>query len=133
MSLIFYLVLFNFLKAKHKFQKIDRIIIRSKGTQWKTIDGITIGTSLSNIVKMNEKEVTILGFEWDYAGTLVSWNNGKLEKKYDVGKKFAMSFESLSGKVNNYESVMGDKQLKSDNEVIKSMNLKVASMAVILE
>ncbi|HOF34951.1 MAG TPA: hypothetical protein PK624_13415 [Spirochaetota bacterium] len=116
-----------------KFQKIDRIIIRSKGTQWKTIDGITIGTSLSNIVKMNEKEVTILGFEWDYAGTLVSWNNGKLEKKYDVGKKFAMSFESLSGKVNNYESVMGDKQLKSDNEVIKSMILKVASMAVIFE
>ena len=82
---------------------------------------------------MNEKEITILGFEWDYAGTLVSWNKGKFEKKYAIEKKFAMSFESLSGKVDNYESVMGDKQLKSDNEVIKSMNLKVASMAVIFE
>lgn len=115
------------------FQKIDRIIIRNKGTLWKTIDGITIGTSLSDIAKMNEKEITILGFEWDYAGTLVSWNKGKFEKKYAIEKKFAMSFESLSGKVDNYESVMGDKQLKSDNEVIKSMNLKVASMAVIFE
>ena len=116
-----------------KFQKIDRIIIRSKSTQWKTIDGITIGTSLSDIAKMNEKEITILGFEWDYAGTLVSWNKGKFENKYAIEKKFAMSFESLSEKITNYKSVMGDKPFRSDNEVIKSMNLKVASMAVIFE
>lgn len=116
-----------------KFQKIDRIIIRRKGTLWKTIDGITIGTSLSDVVKINGEEITILGFEWDYAGTLVSWNNGKLEKKYPIGKKFAMSFESMSGKVKEYESVLGDKEFGSDNSVIKSMNLKVASIAIIFE
>ncbi|HPA62842.1 MAG TPA: hypothetical protein PLC67_02690 [Spirochaetota bacterium] len=117
----------------NKFQKIDRIIIREKGTLWKTADGITIGTSISDIIKLNEKDITISGFEWDYAGTLVSWNNGKFENKYAIGKKFAMSFESMSRKVNNYESVIGDKQISSDNDVIKSMNLQVASMAVIFD
>ena len=117
----------------NKFQKIDRIIIRRKGTLWKTIDGITIGTSMSDVVKINGEEITILGFEWDYAGTLVSWNNGKLEKTYTIGEKYAMSFESMPEKVKNYESVLGDKEFRSDNKIIKSMNLKVASIAVIFE
>lgn len=113
---------------------INRIIIRKKNTKWKTNDGITIGSSLNDLIKLNGKDFTISGFEWDYPGTIITWNNGKLEENYKIGKKFAANFvPTNTAMVKGYETVLGNKGRTTDNQIFKSLNLKIESMAIIFE
>src|SRR5215831_8298187 len=62
-------------KAHPKWIQID-----DRRTQWKTDDGITIGTSLSELEGMNGRPFMLTGFGWDYSGTVLNWNGGALEK-----------------------------------------------------
>jgi hypothetical protein len=49
---------------------------------WKTGQGITLGTDLKTIERLNGKPFKLAGFGWDYGGTVISWNEGKLEKVF---------------------------------------------------
>jgi hypothetical protein len=57
-----------------------RIQIEGKSSLWHTTQGITLGTSLRTLEKMNGKPFLLAGFGWDYSGTVTSWNQGNLEQ-----------------------------------------------------
>jgi hypothetical protein len=46
---------------------------------WRTTYGITLGTTLLELERINRKPFWLAGFDWDYSGTVLSWNNGVLE------------------------------------------------------
>jgi hypothetical protein len=46
-------------------------------SDWKTSDGITIGTPLADLQKLNGKAFDISGFGWDYGGFVTDWKGGK--------------------------------------------------------
>ncbi len=46
-------------------------------TDWKTSEGITIGTPLADLEKLNGKSFEISGFGWDYGGFVTNWMGGK--------------------------------------------------------
>lgn len=52
--------------------------IAQEGTDWKSPEGITIGTTLEALLKINGKPITFWGFEWDYGGAVSNWNGGKI-------------------------------------------------------
>lgn len=54
-----------------------RIVGDSSGTDWKTNDGITIGTPMSEIQRLNGKPFFVSGFGMDYGGYPMGWNDGK--------------------------------------------------------
>lgn len=54
-----------------------RIIGDSTGTDWKTNDGVTIGTPIAEIQRLNGKQFYVSGFGLDYGGYPVGWNGGK--------------------------------------------------------
>jgi hypothetical protein len=56
------------------------IIIRNEGTVWKTKEGITIGTSLKVIERLNGRPFELAGFGWDYSGTIVHGNGGRIRE-----------------------------------------------------
>lgn len=112
---------------------IERIIIENKGAKWKTPNGITIGTTLEEVINLNEKDFSMYGFEWDYGGTTISWENGKLSELYTLGEKFAIRFDfEFDGSIFSEEAsiVFGDHALKTNNEILRKLDVSVHSFAV---
>ena len=62
----------------------ESVMIRDKGTLWKTDRGITIGTTLKTIEELNGRPFVLTGFGWDYSGTLMHANGGRV---VELGKK----------------------------------------------
>ncbi|MFK7746928.1 MAG: hypothetical protein AB8B65_00925 [Kordia sp.] len=64
--------------------KLQYIRIFSKGTDWKTKEGITIGTTMKELEVFNKKPFAFFGFEWDYSGS-IDWKDGTLSKRNIYG------------------------------------------------
>jgi len=48
---------------------------------WSRSDGIHMGLTLTELVKLNGKPIQFSGFGWDYGGTVSDWHHGNIEKK----------------------------------------------------
>lgn len=78
-----------------------RIYGDSTGSDWKTVDGITIGTTMAAVEKINGKPFNISGFGWDYGGFVIDWNGGKFNTS--VGLRFSPSDNAPTS-----EKIMGE-------------------------
>jgi hypothetical protein len=105
---------------------ISNIAIERKGSVWKTNKGITIGTKLSELEKLNGQAFTFYGFGWDYGGA-TSFKNGKLESE-----KMIITFGTLSDKYDEdaYMKLLGDAEFKSDSPEAKAFNPEVIYLAL---
>ena len=56
------------------------LTVRGSASLWKTVHEITLGTSLKKLEQINGRPFELFGFEWDYSGTVSSWQNGVLDK-----------------------------------------------------
>lgn len=101
---------------------------------WKTRHGITLGTSLKQLERINGRTFELLGFGWDYAGTVVSWKGGKLERAF--GKDNEAITIRLGDSPNQKlsvaesESVMGDREFSSGNRVMRKINPKIYQIII---
>jgi hypothetical protein len=50
---------------------------------WRTTYGITQGTTLLELERINRKPFRLAGFDFDYSGTVLSWESGLLEGVLD--------------------------------------------------
>ncbi len=53
--------------------------VQQSSTDWHTSSGVTIGTTLQELLAINGKSFQFYGFEWDYGGTVANWNGGVLD------------------------------------------------------
>lgn len=117
-------------------QGLRRIRISGQKSTWKVGPGITLGTSLKEVEKINGKPFLLAGFGWDYAGTVMSWENGGLEKEFTANGRVILrlekSAEEISKIVSSEEtkSVMGDQSFRSDNEVMRKINPQVYEIII---
>lgn len=49
-------------------------------SKWHTGEGITIGTPIKEVERLNGKPFIIYGFHWDYGGIVHSWEGGNLQE-----------------------------------------------------
>jgi len=99
------------------FCKLAYISIKGQQTDWKTKEGITIGTSLKELEKFNKKPFKFYGFDWDYSG-LTSWENGYLDqRKVFVNLDFPPNATS-----NDIEALTGDREFKSNSKLAQKVN-----------
>ena len=49
---------------------------------WRVFPGVGIGTSLAELERVNGRAFTLLGFSWDYEGTVSSWQGGRLDSLF---------------------------------------------------
>ena len=66
------------------------ISIRRDATNWRTATAITIGTDLKTIERLNRRPFRLLGFAWDYQGTVMSWSGGRLSEQDGRGCRVRM-------------------------------------------
>ena len=119
-------------------QNPESVSIRNKNTLWKTERGITIGTSLKTIEKINGRAFALTGFGWDYSGTVLHSNGGRI-KEFGVETESGLSGRTLilrlepAGSLRQtreYEAVLGDKQFFSNNRAMKILNPGVYEIIV---
>jgi hypothetical protein len=102
-------------------------------TRWQTTHGITIGTSLKEIEKLNGKPLTLNGFGWDLGGGVISWNGGKLAK--ECYGKLLLTFDAIGEeKLTPKEAskVMGEQEVRSNSSVMRKLDIRVEELALAL-
>ncbi len=96
---------------------------------WKITPGISLGTSLKTLEQINGKSFVLLGFEWDYSGSVVSWNGGKLSRRF--GNESEIVLLRLSPQTYNkalekdLNAVVGDGEFSSKNKSMQKINPQV--------
>ncbi len=105
----------------------NRVIIDSKNANWQTDNGIRVGTSIENLVRINGKHILFAGFDWDYGGVVLDWNNGKLGKKSLSVRLQRKNFIDIPG-------TSGDgAELSSEDERLNPLELYVSRFDIILD
>ncbi len=105
---------------------IDIILIRQPSSNWATTEGIKIGTTLDDLVKMNAKPISFSGFGWDYGGNILDFNNGKLT---DLEGRLAIEL-SEPDDINGLEEFLGDTQCSTSNKKILGKGVKVVQISI---
>lgn len=111
-----------------------RVQLTGERSIWKTRDGISLGTTLKELERINGKPFVLSGFGWDYEGTVVSWEGGKLEREFEKDNRVVLlrlSEQTNHGaSVDDADSVMGDRDFPSSHKVMQRINPKVYQIII---
>jgi hypothetical protein len=110
-----------------------QVQIHGQVSLWKTAHGISLGTSLKELEHINGGPFLLLGFEWDYSGTVTSWKGGTLEKKLPGtlekdppgnGRVILRLDSPFNTNISGSESaeVAGDREFSSQHPVMQKIN-----------
>lgn len=58
--------------------RAEMVVLRGDTSAWHTPDGLSLGTTLAELESINGRPFRLTGFGWDYSGTVVDWNGGRL-------------------------------------------------------
>ena len=117
---------------RKRFPKL--LQLTGEKSMWRTLQGITLGTRLKELERINGKPFVLAGFSWDYEGTVVSWEGGKLEPEFEKGGRVVLlrlsdrTGHRVSGE--DMMSVQGDSDFPSSNQVMQRINPKVYQIIV---
>ncbi len=95
----------------------DRHDLKSR---WLTRSGVKLGMSLTDLVKINEKDFTFYGLGWDYGGGVINWNGGNLSK-YNIFVTLGID-DMPDDKRKSFDKICGDSEFKSDNPDARNLN-----------
>lgn len=102
----------------------DSVIIDSAGSNWKTDDGLAIGTTIEELISINGDHIVFAGFGWDYEGIIYDWGNGKLR---DKNPNIRLSCEHWI----DIDGLSGDGvRLSSNDNRIKQLGLYISRIAI---
>jgi len=106
------------------FKNPDWMEIHGDKSIWMLDNGINIGTDLKELVKLNGKQFTFSGFDWDFGG-YANFEKGKLENDcYSIRLYYDYKdlFES------EWNQIVGDKVVLTNNPVLKKIKVYVDSI-----
>jgi hypothetical protein len=104
-----------------------RIILRGHGSQWQVGRGISLGTSLQDLERLNGRPFTLAGFGWDYAGVIISWNGGSLDTAL-AGIKLYLDPGVAQYESAPYSQVIGDRDYPSSLPAMQQLNPRVGQI-----
>jgi hypothetical protein len=109
-----------------------RVILRGNRSEWKIEPGISLGTSLQELERLNNRPFTLAGFGWDYAGVITDWKGGALDSALAGIKLYVdpgpAQYESAA-----YSKVLGDRDYSSSLPPMQQLNPRVGQIFVDFE
>lgn len=100
------------------------IRISGIATVWKTENGITLGTSLKKLEKLNGRPFILYGFGWDFGGEVTSFEKGNLDR-FRLGLRFEPHDKTPE---KDLYAVSGEELFSSSHPVLQKMNPKVSEI-----
>jgi hypothetical protein len=84
----------------------------AKTSHW-NVAGVTIGSTLAEVQKINGKPFLVSGFDSDYSGFVINWKGGMLERTLPGGCHLTVQFGKNG--LAPHDLAGGDVKLSSDN------------------
>ena len=109
-----------------------RLILRGSRSEWQVGPGISLGTSLKELERINGRPFTLAGFGWDYAGVVTEWGGGALDSAL-AGVKLYLDPGPAQYESRPYSQVLGDRDYPSSLPPMQELNPRVAQIFVDFE
>jgi hypothetical protein len=95
--------------------------------------GIGINTSLDELEKLNGRPFVLLGFERDFAGTVLSWQGGKLERELEGTGRLVLRLNSsgLSKLSPANEAALLSDRIASDHAALRKLRPRVYQILMV--
>jgi hypothetical protein len=110
----------------------SRFILRGSRSVWQTAGGISLGTTLQELERLNGRPFMLAGFGWDYGGVVTDWAGGALDSALGDVKLYLdpgpEQYQSAP-----YSQVLGDREYSSALKPMQQMNPKVSQIFVDFE
>jgi hypothetical protein len=111
-----------------------RIQLTGDASKWKTVSNVTLGTSLKELERINGRPFRLLGFGWDYSGTVTSWSAGELSRccQPQAGLYIRLIPADLDGELYSTVGgqVRGDREYSSGHPAMQSLNPRVYQIVI---
>lgn len=109
---------------------IDKI--EASKSNWKTIQGVRLGTTLKELEKINGKPFSFYGFGWDLGGGASGWNGGKLTGKDGLAYfNVQLNYDFMDEKTQAIaDNLMGDNEYLSNTAAAQKLNPYVSMMSI---
>jgi hypothetical protein len=103
------------------------VTLRGSQSVWHTMSGVTLGTTIDDLQRLNTKPFEFNGFGLDYGGQVINWHGGALARDSAI----AIRLDALHLFDNKpYRSVMGDKKVSSSNRLARELRPYVGEIAI---
>lgn len=105
-------------------------------SRWQSTAGISIGTTLKEIERLNRRPFEMVGFGMDGGGTIISWSGGRLDEQNSKGcrVRFRLAYAhdaSRSAEFDKYAiQVNGGDEFSSRHPALQALNPRVAEMFI---
>jgi hypothetical protein len=109
-----------------------RFILRGSRSKWTVGPGISLGTSLQELERINGRPFTLAGFGWDYAGAISEWGGGALDSAL-AGVKLYLYPGQAQYESASYSQVLGDRDYSSSLPPMQRLNPRVTQIYVDFE
>jgi hypothetical protein len=114
-------------KDPYNRRTLMNIEISGAKSLWRTTHGITLGTTLKELERLNGKPFLLSGFAWDYSGTVMSWHGGMLAqelKEVDHPGRVLLRLDCAASAYQQptYLSVTGERTFSSMNPAMQELN-----------
>ncbi len=117
-------------KERNARRTPEWVSVRGKHSRWRSAGGITLGTDLLTIEKLNRRPFRLIGFGSDVSGTVMSWSGGRLEVKDTNNCRVRVRLSPELGPEQRYANrllgqLMGEREYSSGHPAMQSLNAKV--------
>jgi hypothetical protein len=95
--------------------------------EWKTREGITLGTEMQRLERLNGRMFRMSGFGWDYGGGVTSWSGGQLEplKSGGLGLQLEPDPATATRQPAVLHQVMGDHEFSTGHPAMQALHPRV--------
>ena len=116
-------------------QRFPRFVrIRGDSSHWVARSGITLGSRLRTLERLNGKPFQIMGFAFDDAGAVSSWSGGRLSGPADSVCALEANLEASLHKAADrrwFSQVTDDRAYSSANPAMQALNPRVIQLAIV--
>lgn len=106
---------------------ITMLKVSGEKSDWATADGVTLGTDLATLQKLNGKPFKLMGLEWDFGGGVIDWNGGALD---GLNIRVGMSGEDGGLTDDETAAIMGEQEVMSDHPAMVKANPRIFQITV---
>lgn len=115
---------------------IDRIVIEETPSKWYLEPGLTTGVKLDSLRAMNGQSIRMMGFEWDYSGTIMDLYGGVIDKLQSDSTWLSFSANPSQNDVERvgaekFEGLIGDRYIDTTNPLLMELNPAVDRITMI--
>ena len=108
----------------------SRVTVEGDSSIWTLSGGVTLGTPLEELERLNGRPFELSGFDWDGAGGVSSWRDGHLTSLLKQGVTVSLRPRAADRISEVYKTVVGDSTFTSDLGAMRAVHPRVYRIVV---